>query len=101
MKTKQPYILRETQGSQEVWKVERSLLEKNRSAVAPFRCLAAVPHEGCTRAAVLPGCPSLDRGSREAEFGFEPRTFRSVNSRSNHLVQPEKVLYKAGEKEVH
>ncbi|KER23922.1 hypothetical protein T265_08288 [Opisthorchis viverrini] len=24
----------------------------------------------------LPGCPNLDRGSREAEVGFEPRTFR-------------------------
>ncbi|KAG5444469.1 hypothetical protein CSKR_101854 [Clonorchis sinensis] len=31
-----------------------------------------------TRAGILPGC-------REAEVGFEPRTFRSVNSRSNHL----------------
>ncbi|KAG5445210.1 DnaJ sub C member 5 [Clonorchis sinensis] len=37
----------------------------NCSAVIPFRCLAAIPHEG-----ILPGCPSLDRGSREAEFGF-------------------------------
>ncbi|KER28755.1 hypothetical protein T265_04447 [Opisthorchis viverrini] len=43
-----------------------------------------MPPEGSTRAGVLPGCPSLDRGSREAEVGFEPRTFRSVNSRSNH-----------------
>ncbi|KER32163.1 hypothetical protein T265_12862, partial [Opisthorchis viverrini] len=50
---------------------------KNRSAVAPFRCLAAIPPEGCTRAGILSGCPSLDRGSREAEVGFEPRTFRS------------------------
>ncbi|KAG5442553.1 hypothetical protein CSKR_108755 [Clonorchis sinensis] len=49
------------------------------------RCLAAMPPEGSTRAGILPGCPSLDRGSREAEVGFEPRTFRSVNSRSNHL----------------
>ncbi|KER27436.1 hypothetical protein T265_05539 [Opisthorchis viverrini] len=44
-----------------------------------------MPPEGCTWAEILPGCPSLDRGSREAEVGFEPRTFRSVNSRSNHL----------------
>ncbi|KAG5442201.1 hypothetical protein CSKR_100215 [Clonorchis sinensis] len=29
------------------------------------------------------GCPRLGQGSREAEVGFEPRTFRSVNSRSN------------------
>ncbi|KER30906.1 hypothetical protein T265_02721 [Opisthorchis viverrini] len=28
------------------------------------------------RAEILPGCPSLDRGSREAEVGFEPQTFR-------------------------
>ncbi|KER33464.1 hypothetical protein T265_00583 [Opisthorchis viverrini] len=41
--------------------------------------------EGSTRVGILPGCPSLDRGSREAEVGFEPRTFRPVNSRSNHL----------------
>ncbi|KAG5447023.1 hypothetical protein CSKR_108873 [Clonorchis sinensis] len=57
----------------------------NRSAVTLFRCLAAMLPEGSTRAEILPGCPSLDRGSREAEVGFEPRTFRSVNSRSNHL----------------
>ncbi|KER26481.1 hypothetical protein T265_06272 [Opisthorchis viverrini] len=55
------------------------------SAVAPFRCLAAMPPEGSTRAGILPGCPSLGRGSRVAEVGFEPRTFGSVNSRSNHL----------------
>ncbi|KAG5446923.1 hypothetical protein CSKR_113874 [Clonorchis sinensis] len=58
---------------------------KNRSAVAPFRCLTAMLPEGCTRAGILPGCPSLDRGNREAEVGFEPRTCRSVSSRSNHL----------------
>ncbi|GAA56361.1 hypothetical protein CLF_110705 [Clonorchis sinensis] len=57
----------------------------NRSAVTPFQGLAAMPPEGSTRAGILPGCPSLDRGSREAEVGFETRTFRSVNSRSNHL----------------
>ncbi|KAG5452728.1 hypothetical protein CSKR_102158 [Clonorchis sinensis] len=51
---------------------------------APFQCLAAMPPEGSTRAGILPGCPSLDRGSREAEVGFEPQTFRSVNSCSNH-----------------
>ncbi|KER27853.1 hypothetical protein T265_13717, partial [Opisthorchis viverrini] len=59
--------------------------EKNPSAVAPFRCLTALPPEGCTRAWILPGCPSLDRESREAEVGFEPWNFRSVNSRSYHL----------------
>ncbi|KER21204.1 hypothetical protein T265_10414 [Opisthorchis viverrini] len=39
----------------------------NRSAVVPFRYLAAMPPEGSTRAGILPGCPSLDRGNREAE----------------------------------
>ncbi|KER24221.1 hypothetical protein T265_08067 [Opisthorchis viverrini] len=50
----------------------------NRPAVAPFRCLAAMPHEGGTRAGILPGRPILDRGNREAEVGFEPRTFRRL-----------------------
>ncbi|KER34021.1 hypothetical protein T265_00210 [Opisthorchis viverrini] len=59
--------------------------KRKRSAVASFRCLAAMPPEGSTRARILPGSPSLDRESRVAEVAFEPRTFRSVNSRSNHL----------------
>ncbi|KER21882.1 hypothetical protein T265_14990, partial [Opisthorchis viverrini] len=59
--------------------------EQNCPAVAPFRCLTVMPPKGCTRAGILPGCPSLGRRSREAEVKFEPRTFRSVNSRSNHL----------------
>ncbi|KAG5441686.1 hypothetical protein CSKR_103179 [Clonorchis sinensis] len=54
-------------------------------SVTPFRLLTAMPPAESTRAGILPGCPSLDRGSREVEVGFEPRTFRSVNSRSNHL----------------
>ncbi|KER21542.1 hypothetical protein T265_10164 [Opisthorchis viverrini] len=57
----------------------------NHSTVAPFRCPAAMPPKGSTRAGILPGYPSVDRESREAEVGFEPRTFWSVNSRSNHL----------------
>ncbi|KER33727.1 hypothetical protein T265_00415 [Opisthorchis viverrini] len=44
--------------------------KKNHPAVAPFRCLAAMPHEGGTRTGILPGRPSLDRG---------------INSLSNHL----------------
>ncbi|KAG5448291.1 hypothetical protein CSKR_110458 [Clonorchis sinensis] len=44
-----------------------------------------MPSEGSTRAEILPGCPTLERGNREAEVGFELQTFRSVNSRSNHL----------------
>ncbi|KER22442.1 hypothetical protein T265_09459 [Opisthorchis viverrini] len=53
---------------------------KNLSAVTPFRCLAAMLPEGSTRAGILPGFPSLERGSREAEFGFEPQTIRLFNS---------------------
>ncbi|KER24257.1 hypothetical protein T265_08049 [Opisthorchis viverrini] len=53
--------------------------------VTSFRCLTAIPPEGCTRVGILPGCPSLDRGSREAKVGFGPQTLRSVKSRSNHL----------------
>ncbi|KER23379.1 hypothetical protein T265_08705 [Opisthorchis viverrini] len=36
-----------------------------------------MPPKGCTRAGILPGCPGLCRGSREAKVGFEPRTFGS------------------------
>ncbi|KAG5445492.1 hypothetical protein CSKR_100980 [Clonorchis sinensis] len=54
------------------------------SAVAPFRCLAAMPPEGSRRAGILPGYPSLGRVSPDAKGGFEPRAFQSVNSRSNH-----------------
>ncbi|KAG5452617.1 hypothetical protein CSKR_100442, partial [Clonorchis sinensis] len=37
-----------------------------------------MPPEASTRAGILRGCPSLDRGSREAEvwWNLEPRTFR-------------------------
>ncbi|KER21987.1 hypothetical protein T265_09817 [Opisthorchis viverrini] len=37
-----------------------------------------MPPEGNTRAGILPSYPSLDRGSRSADIGFELRTFRSV-----------------------
>ncbi|KAG5447088.1 hypothetical protein CSKR_108814 [Clonorchis sinensis] len=56
-----------------------------RSAAVSFGCLTAVPPERCMRCGILPGCPSLNKRSQEAGIGFEPRTFRSVNSRSNHL----------------
>ncbi|KER23383.1 hypothetical protein T265_08707 [Opisthorchis viverrini] len=56
------------------------------SAIAPFWCPAAMPHEVGTRAWMLPGRPSLDRVSRETEVEFEPRTFWSINSRSNHFA---------------
>ncbi|KER27704.1 hypothetical protein T265_05331 [Opisthorchis viverrini] len=59
--------------------------DRNRAAIAPFRCLTAMPQEGSMRAGILPGCPSLDRGSGEAEVAFEPRTSWLTNSRSNHL----------------
>ncbi|KAG5454893.1 AAA ATPase midasin [Clonorchis sinensis] len=54
-------------------------MKRTRSAVAPFRCLTAMPPEGCMRAGILPGCPSLDGGSREAEVGFETRTSERVD----------------------
>ncbi|KER23936.1 hypothetical protein T265_08296 [Opisthorchis viverrini] len=39
-----------------------------------------MPPEGSTKAGrILPGRPCLNRGSRVAEVGFEPRTFRSGN----------------------
>ncbi|KER22962.1 hypothetical protein T265_09048 [Opisthorchis viverrini] len=62
------------------WAVEAfsATLEKNRSAVAPFRCLTAMSSRGSTRTGIVPGCPSLDMEIREAEVG-------SVNLRSNHL----------------
>ncbi|KAG5441004.1 hypothetical protein CSKR_101233 [Clonorchis sinensis] len=37
-----------------------------------------MPIEGSMRAEIRLGCPSLDRKSRQAEVGFEPRTFRSL-----------------------
>ncbi|KAG5442221.1 hypothetical protein CSKR_100193 [Clonorchis sinensis] len=37
------------------------------NVVTPFRCLAAIPPEGGTRAGILPGYPSLDRRNRDAE----------------------------------
>ncbi|KER29541.1 hypothetical protein T265_03841 [Opisthorchis viverrini] len=37
-----------------------------------------MPHEGSTRAGILPGCPSLDRERRDAEVGFETRRFRTI-----------------------
>ncbi|KAG5448049.1 hypothetical protein CSKR_113086 [Clonorchis sinensis] len=42
------------------------------STVTSFWCLAAMQPEGSTRARILPGFPSLHRGSREAEVVFEP-----------------------------
>ncbi|KER20112.1 LOW QUALITY PROTEIN: hypothetical protein T265_15390, partial [Opisthorchis viverrini] len=53
----------------------------------PTACNKIEPEldEGSTKARILPSCPSLDRGSREADVGFEPRTFRSVNSWNNRL----------------
>ncbi|KAG5441434.1 hypothetical protein CSKR_107659, partial [Clonorchis sinensis] len=63
------------------------LLTAKRSAVAPFRCLAALPPGGSTKAGILAGCPSLDKGCRETEIRFEPRTFWSPNNGGVHLPQ--------------
>ncbi|KER32036.1 hypothetical protein T265_01814 [Opisthorchis viverrini] len=43
--------------------IEFTSVNRNRSAVAPFRCLTAMPPEGSTRTEMLPGCPSPDKGS--------------------------------------
>ncbi|KER25831.1 hypothetical protein T265_06802 [Opisthorchis viverrini] len=53
--------------------------------VTPFRCLAAMPPKGSTRAGILPGSPYLDGIIREAEVGLEPRTFQQIRTLS-HLV---------------
>ncbi|KAG5444997.1 hypothetical protein CSKR_203125, partial [Clonorchis sinensis] len=58
----------------------------NPLAVAHFWCIAAMQPEGSTKAGILPGCPSLDIGSREAEVGFEPRTFRAPNYCITHIL---------------
>ncbi|KER26636.1 hypothetical protein T265_06141 [Opisthorchis viverrini] len=42
-----------------------------------FALLVAILPEESTRAGTLSGSPSLDRESREAEVGSEPRTFRT------------------------
>ncbi|KER20899.1 LOW QUALITY PROTEIN: hypothetical protein T265_15223 [Opisthorchis viverrini] len=61
-----------------------SIIVNNRSPATSFRhfvkksfSCSTMPPEGCTRAGILSGYPSLDRGSRGAEVGFEPRIFRS------------------------
>ncbi|KAG5446260.1 Cathepsin C, partial [Clonorchis sinensis] len=49
-------------------------------AVTPFLCPTAISPEASTRAEILPGCSSQDRRCREAEVGFEPRTFRVTHT---------------------
>ncbi|KER29760.1 LOW QUALITY PROTEIN: hypothetical protein T265_13302 [Opisthorchis viverrini] len=56
------------------------ILNDNRPAVTPAWCLIAMPNERSTRAGILSGCLSLDGRSRDAEVGFEPRTFRSIKA---------------------
>ncbi|KER31341.1 hypothetical protein T265_02393 [Opisthorchis viverrini] len=76
-----PLIIKRTARSDEI------ILDNNvshRSAVTSLRCLDTTTLEVSTRAGILPGYPSLDKGSREAAVRFEPRTLRSVNLRSNH-----------------
>ncbi|KAG5442239.1 hypothetical protein CSKR_100177 [Clonorchis sinensis] len=53
----------------------------HRSAVTLFWCLAAVPTEGSTRAEIMSCYPGLDRISRDAEVGFEPRIIGSSSVR--------------------
>ncbi|KER19593.1 hypothetical protein T265_11676 [Opisthorchis viverrini] len=56
------------------------------NSISPFRYLNAIPAEGTPKAQILPGYPSLDRSSRDAEMGFEQRTFRPIGSRLNRRV---------------
>ncbi|KER23322.1 hypothetical protein T265_08768 [Opisthorchis viverrini] len=64
------------------------LFSKNRgrSKVSFISVPSCHPTRKGKRVRILPDSPSLDRESREAEVGSEPRTLRSVNSQSNHLV---------------
>ncbi|KER25053.1 hypothetical protein T265_07442 [Opisthorchis viverrini] len=55
-----------------------------RSAVIPYRCLAAMLPKRSTRIRILPRCPSLDGGSQDREVIVKLWIFRLVNSRSNH-----------------
>ncbi|KER20312.1 hypothetical protein T265_11119 [Opisthorchis viverrini] len=61
-----------------------------RSAVAPLRCLAAIPPEGSTRAGILPGCPSLDREVewRRSDSNHEPTGQLGQPGSIPALVQP-------------
>ncbi|KAG5449303.1 hypothetical protein CSKR_100611 [Clonorchis sinensis] len=56
-------------------------------AMSHSRCPTAMPPEGRKRAGILPDCPSLDRGSREAEVGFEPRTLRSTQLTTHKVAE--------------
>ncbi|KER32102.1 hypothetical protein T265_01725 [Opisthorchis viverrini] len=58
---------------------------QNRPAVPSFQCLTAMPPEESKKAGILLGCSSLDRGIREAEVGFEPRTFRTESWKATAL----------------
>ncbi|KER28855.1 hypothetical protein T265_13506, partial [Opisthorchis viverrini] len=64
-----------------------------RSTVAPFWCLTAITPEGSMRAWILPSCPSPNRGSREAEVGFEPRTFHPPGIRQYFTMQKRNISY--------
>ncbi|KER29665.1 hypothetical protein T265_13319, partial [Opisthorchis viverrini] len=46
-------------------------------SVTVLRGLATMSPEGGARAETLTGHPSLDRSSREAKVGLEPKTLRS------------------------
>ncbi|KER19725.1 hypothetical protein T265_11573 [Opisthorchis viverrini] len=70
---------RKVRGSNSASASRLTLSSKNHPVVTPFRCLAAIPLEGGMKAGILPGCPSLDRGSRVrttdlwvSEFSLQP-----------------------------
>ncbi|KAG5454278.1 hypothetical protein CSKR_106541, partial [Clonorchis sinensis] len=62
----------------------------------PFWCLAAKHGEGSTRTEIMPGCPSLDRSSRNAEVVFEPRTLCELTG-SNQTSASELLLSRLGQ----
>ncbi|KER32128.1 hypothetical protein T265_12856, partial [Opisthorchis viverrini] len=68
------------------------VIQCQRSAVASLRCIALMPLERRPGAGILPGCPSLDRRSRDAEVGFEPQTFRSHRAKAREIASADGLL---------
>ncbi|KER33662.1 hypothetical protein T265_12575, partial [Opisthorchis viverrini] len=51
------------------WNACDKIRSNNSSVATAFRCLTAMPSKGSTRAGIVPGCPSLDRGSQRQRSG--------------------------------
>ncbi|KAG5450259.1 hypothetical protein CSKR_112437 [Clonorchis sinensis] len=65
-------------------------------AVASFWCPAVLQPEGSTRARIIPDCPGLDRGNREAEVAFEPGPRPCVASYSWGLHKTDRQVEQDG-----